>query len=285
VRVVGWDRNEVQVTGTLTSPADRLELDSEDGTVVVRVGRDFANGSRHSESGADLEIHVPARNDVEVQVVSANASVTGVNGTTEVNAVSGSVTVSGGHAREVTAVSRSGEVQVTADAERVEATSISGSVRVDGTVRDRVEATSVSGEVSVGATAGVVEAGSVSGSVTVRSMRGHAELHSVSGDIQVTGQQLSGAAQTVSGTITLTGDLDTDGNLELTSHSGDVVLELAPNASAEVQVGTFSGEIEADYPGARVTRVSRREARVQLGGGAMHIEVHTFSGNVKLSAR
>src|SRR3954468_20337939 len=70
VRVVGWDRNEVQVTGTLANSNDRLELDSEEGTVVVRVGRDYANGSRHSESGAELEIRVPARNDVEVQVVS-----------------------------------------------------------------------------------------------------------------------------------------------------------------------------------------------------------------------
>jgi DUF4097 and DUF4098 domain-containing protein YvlB len=283
VRVVGWDRNEVRVTGTLNSPADRLEVENEEGMVVVRVVR--RDGEHHGNSGGNLEIRIPARSDLELHSTSADASVTGVHGSTEVNTVSGSITISGGRADEVTAATRSGEVNITAQAERVEAVSVSGSVRVGGTVSDRVEATSVSGEVTVDASAGQVEASSVSGGVTVRSMRGRAELNSVSGDLRITGRNLSGSMQTVSGGIVLVGDLDSSGTLELTSHSGDVLLQLSPGASLSLEAGTFSGGIEADYPGARVTRVSRREARVQVGSGSTRVEVHTFSGSVKLSGR
>jgi DUF4097 and DUF4098 domain-containing protein YvlB len=174
-------------------------------------------------------------------------------------------------------------VDVTADADRVEAVSISGGVRVAGTVREHVEASSVSGEVTVSAAAGEVEANSVSGGVTVASMRGRAEVHSVSGGIHVTGRELSGEFQTVSGEVVLTGDLARGADVQVTSHSGDVVLQLARGASAQIDAGTFTGSILSDYPGARVTRESQRKARIVVGDGDARVEVRTFSGDVKLA--
>lgn len=295
VRVVGWTRNQVQVTGTLSSSGQRLEVEEDAGAVVVRVvnqGQSYRQrdgkvrvSGQHGGGEADLEVRVPARKDVEINAVSANVEVTGIDGTTEAQTVSGGVRVSGGRAREISAASRSGGVDITADAERVEAVSVSGGVRIAGTVRDRIEANSVSGDVNVTATAGEVEAASVSGNVTVASMRGRAEVHSVSGDVRVTGRALSGEFQTVSGNVILVGDLARGANLELTSHSGDVTLALASGASLELQANTFSGSIEADYRGARVTRPSRREARITVGGGDARVAVHTFSGNVKLTNR
>lgn len=296
VRVVGWTRNQVQVTGTLSSPDLRLEVEEGAGSVVVRVVHPAQTGYRqrdgkargsagHRGGEAELEVRVPARKDVEVETVSANVEITGIDGRTEARTVNGGVRVSGGRAREISAASRSGGVDITADAERVEAVSVSGDVRVAGTVRERVEANSVSGEVNVTAAAGEVEAASVSGSVTVASMRGRAEVHSVSGEIRVSGRALSGEFQTVSGSITLAGDLARGANLELTSHSGSVTLSLAPGASLELQANTFSGGISADYRGARVTRQSRREARIIVGGGDARVAVNTFSGDVKLTGR
>ena len=298
VRVIGWARNQVQVTGTLSSPNDRLELeDGEDGLVIsvvrsggerVRIrGRDgkVQVGGQHGGGEADLEIRIPARKDLEVNTVSAGAEVQGIDGGTEVQTVSGGIRVFGGRADAVSVASHSGSVEVTADADRVEANSASGSVRVAGTVRDRVEANSLSGEVNITAAAGEVEAGSVSGSVTVASMRGRAEVHSVSGEIRVNGRALSGEFQTVSGSITLNGDLARGANLELTSHSGTVTLALAPGASLELTATTFSGDISSDYRGARVTRESRREARIIVGSGDARVAVNTFSGSVKLTGR
>jgi len=297
LRVVGWNRNQVQVTGTLGSPEERLVIDDEEGSLVVRVespGQHVRVRTRdgktredmgHGGGDADLEVRVPLRSQLEIHSNNANTEVQGIDGSVEARSVSGSVRVWGGRAREITATSRSGMVEVTADGERVEAASVSGTVHVAGTVRDRVEATSVSGEVNVTAAAGEVEAGSVSGSVTVSSMRGRAEVHSVSGEVRVTGRGLSGEFQSVSGSITLNGDLARDADLELTTHSGSVTLALAPGASADIQANTFSGEISSDYRGARVTRESRREARIVVGDGDARVAVHTFSGSVKLTGR
>lgn len=288
VRVTGWGRNQVQVTGSLSGAGERVEVEDEGGNVVVRVtyprGRHWSGG--HNNRGTQLDVRIPARKSVEINVVSANITVEGVDGNVEAHSVSGGVRVANSRARSVGAHTRSGSVDVNADADRVEAASVSGAVTVAGTVRDRVEANSVSGIVRVTAAAGAVEVGSVSGGVEVSSMRGRAEVHSVSGDVRVTGRNLSGSFQTVSGEITISGDLARGGDLELTTHSGDVVLNLPGGTSAEVDFSTFSGGIQADYPGARLVRQSRREARVTIGGGGgTRVRAQTFSGDVRLERR
>ncbi|HSU17009.1 DUF4097 family beta strand repeat-containing protein [Longimicrobium sp.] len=286
VRVVAWDRNQVQVTGTLGSDRDRVDVEDEGDGVVVRVVPRGGNGyGGHGGRGSSIEVRVPARKDLEVNVVAAGVTVTGMAGNVEAHSVSGPVRVTGGRSRHITAVSRSGPVDVDATAERVEANSMSGPVTVGGTVRDRVEANSVSGTVRITAATGEVEAGSVSGDVEIASMRGRAEVHSVSGGIRVTGRGLSGTFQTVAGGIVLSGDLARDADLELTTHSGDVTLQLAANASASVEMTTFSGGISVDYPGARVQRENRRNATARVGAGDASVTVSTFSGDVKLTRR
>lgn len=281
VRVAAWDRNEVRVTGTLASERDRVDVLDEGGGVVVRVtGR---GGGRSGQNS--IEVRVPARKDVEVNSSSGGVTVTGIEGDVEARSISGPVRVTGARSRHISATSRSGPVDVDASCEHVEANSTSGPVTVAGTVRDRVEANSVSGTVRITAAAGEVEAGSVSGDVQVASMRGRAEVHSVSGDIRVAGRALSGSFQTVTGGIVLTGDLARDGDLELTSHSGDVTLQLAPNASARLEMTTFSGDFQVDYPGVRLERENRRTARARLGSGDATVTLSTFSGDVKLMRR
>lgn len=283
IRVTGWTRNQVQVTGQLSGAGERVEVEDEGGNVVVRVV--YPRGHSSSNRDLRLDVRVPVRNDVEVNTVSADAVAEGLEGDLEVHSVSGAIRIANNRSREIGADTKSGTVDVIADADRVEANSVSGSVTVGGTVRDRVEAHSVSGMVRVTAAAGEVEAGSVSGSVEVASMRGRAEVNSVSGDVRVTGRGLSGSFQTVSGEITITGDLARGSDLELTTHSGTITLQMPAGASAAVDFTTFSGDIESDYPGARVTRPSRREARVIIGGGDARVTAQTFSGDVRLMRR
>jgi DUF4097 and DUF4098 domain-containing protein YvlB len=284
VRVTGWSRNQVQVTGQLSGGGERVEVEDEEGSVVVRVVYPRGHGNSNGRE-VQLDVRVPVRSDVEVNLVSANAVAEGLEGGLEVHTVSGNVRIANNRSREISAGTKSGTVEVIADADRVEANSVSGSVTVGGTVRDRVEAHSVSGTVRVTAAAGEVEAGSVSGSVEVASMRGRAEVNSVSGDLRVTGRGLSGSFQTVSGEITVVGDLARGQDLELTTHSGTITLQMPAGASASVDFTTFSGDIEAEYPGARITRTSRREARVVIGGGDARVTAQTFSGDVHLMRR
>ena len=110
VRVLGWSRNQVQVTGTLGSAAERVVIEDEDEGIVVRVLS--ARGSHSPSRGTNLEVRVPARKDVEVHGFSAPVTVEGIDGDVDAQSVSGNVRVSGGRARVVSAASRSGDVLV-----------------------------------------------------------------------------------------------------------------------------------------------------------------------------
>jgi len=281
VRVVGWNRNEVHVTGELGRGTDRLDLADEGGRLVVRVvlprrGRD--------SRGSDIEVRVPARKTVNVHTVSADIDVREVAGTVEARAVSGQVAVRG-RPREVIVQSRSGGVVFDGQTEHVNAQSVSGDVRVGGTVREMVEASAVSGNVAVTAAANGVRANSVSGNVEVGSASGRAEVGTVSGDLRLTGRRLHGAFQTVSGNIFVSGDLARDGTTTFNTHSGDVELRVSSGTSAAVDVTTFSGDIVNDVSGAKVTRSTRREQRFTVGRGEARVSLRTFSGDVKMMDR
>jgi len=281
VRVVGWGRNEVHVTGTLGRGSERLTIADEGGRLVVRVA---APRSGSNNRGSEIEVRIPARKTVNVRTVSADVEVREVTGVAEAHSVSGNVAVAG-RPREVIAESRSGNVEFEGQTEHVKAGSVSGNVQVGGTVRDEVEASSVSGNVAVTAAANGVRATSVSGNVEVGSNSGRAEVNSVSGDLRVTGRRLHGAFHTVSGNIFVSGDLARDGTTTFNTHSGEVELRIAPGSSAAVEVSTFSGDIRNDVSGARVTRSTRREHRFTVGRGEARVSLRTFSGDVTMTDR
>jgi DUF4097 and DUF4098 domain-containing protein YvlB len=279
VTVVGWDRPEVRVTGTLGRGTERLQFDTQGGRTVVRV---IIPQRARNVGGSDLQVRVPNRGSVTVSTVSANSTVSGVGGNVSAHTVSGDVSVQGSP-REVEVNSKSGNVQVNATTSRLHAASVSGNVQVAGRVNGDVEAVSVSGNVQVDAAVGEVHANSVSGNVSIRSMSGRAEVNTVSGDVTLSGRQISGEFQTVSGNLSVRGDLAPNRVLTFNSHSGDISLALARGAGADVEVSTFSGDVVNEISGARVNRVSRRETRVTVGRGGPRVSVSTFSGNVKLT--
>jgi DUF4097 and DUF4098 domain-containing protein YvlB len=184
VRVVGWDRNEVQVTGELGRGVERLDLSDEGGRVVVRVV--LPRYGRNVDD-SDLEIHVPAGKDVDVHTVSADATVNGVSGRTGVQTVSGEVQVDGSP-REAQVQTVSGDVQISGVRGRVDVNTVSGDVRVDGRGIE-AEVRTVSGDVTIAGQldpSGTNQINTHSGDVTVTVARGggaSVEFGSFSGEV------------------------------------------------------------------------------------------------------
>jgi DUF4097 and DUF4098 domain-containing protein YvlB len=201
---------------------------------------------------------------------------------------------------------RRGDGQVTFNitlprATLVEITGTSGDVTVDGvcgeltvqsvsgdiqaTCVDRASITTVAGDVTLSDARGGVEVNSTAGDVTVDGARGNVAARSVAGDVvlrRVEGRQVSGEA--VSGDISYTGRIQENGRYRFESHAGGVTVRLSGNPSAIVDVSTFNGSFESDFPvqlppGARVTP---REWEFQLGGGSARISLRSFSGDVSL---
>ena len=252
VEVVGWDKPEVAVNGTLGGDVERLDIASAGSRTTVRVVMHESHGVSfgwHGGGEANLVVHVPARSSLTTTLVSADVSVTGVAGDQELHTVSGSVTASAQHEVRVNTVS--GDVHLTA-----------------GPESRRIEVSTVSGDLSVSGGAG---------ELTVTT---------VSGDGTLTVGALSRAhVKTVSGDFTITADLATDGRLEAESVSGDFRINFAgaiPPAVFDLQ--SFSGDLSTCFgrkaahegygPGSRLS--------FQEGAGSARVRVDTKSGNVTL---
>lgn len=274
VRVVGWGRNEVQVTGTLSRDGDRVVLDGSGRTTEVRV-----QGGRGRGGSATLEVRVPAGSSIHVATGAAPIIVTGVNGAVE-TVSQGGVTTIQGSPRTIEATTSHGGITVDATTDRVVLTSMAGPVRVSGTVRQRAEINAMAGAVEVTGSVGEAEIHALNGAVRVANVTGgRIEINSVSGAVNVSGTRLRGNVESVAGAVTVSGTLG--GALNVESHAGSVELRLPASTGAEVQVTTWNGELESDW---RLRR-DGREWRGTIGRGGPNLSITTFSGSVKLVRR
>ncbi len=180
------------------------------------------------------------------------------------------------------AKSVSGDVKTRGGSD-VEARSVSGNVEVvDITGRAIVE--SVSGDVSVQRAGGGVKASTVSGELTMSNVTGDLDATTVSGDIELGGVKSSFVRTgTTSGDVGFSGTLDPQGRYEFESHSGDIELAI-PGGGATLDVRTFSGDVESDFPMTLQpgSRGGERGSAMQftIGGGGARISARSFSGDI-----
>ena len=249
VTVEGWDRNEITVTGSLAEDAKDFEFEADDRRASLKVT--FPPRARNlRETDSELIVKVPVGSRVRVNGVSAAIEVSGVKGSLDLESVSGDVTVSG-EPRHVEAQTVSGDVRITATSEEIDASSVSGDVVLQVSCED-VSASTVSGDI-VASGGGALES---------------ADFSSVSGSIEFTG------APTESG------------SLDFDCHSGSVILVFPADLSAEIEVSTFSGDIDNQF-GPRPRKTSDyapgKELNFTVGNGDARISVNTFSGRVRMS--
>jgi len=250
VKIHGWDREEIKVTGVLGDDTDGLDFSGSNDNFDIEVEIPDSYGRRHRDLDSDLEIWLPAGSSVSVETVSASIRVSGVNGRLELESVSGEVTVDG--------------APTSADVETV-----SGSIELSGSETLAI-AESVSGKIELSGVAGRVEAATVSGSIRVEAS-----------DIE------QGEFEAVSGSVRFTGALSPGARLSAESHSGSVVLNLPADTSARFQVETFSGGINNGFGGGEAERTSRyapgKRLDFTIGSGDAQVRVESFSGSVTLN--
>ncbi len=246
IEIIGWDKKEVKLEGTLGEDVEDLEFEAGKKKTVIEVK--YPRKAKHIEDGAELVIHLPRGSRVMVEGVSAWIKVTEVDG-------------------EIEASSVSGDVEVLCGKESVEAESISGQVRVE-------------------TRAGKVDVECISGRVHARGGEAAVEASTVSGDIELVFDKfLELGVETVSGEVEVKGGLHGKGDFSLDSVSGSITLLLPGDVSAEFEVTTFSGGIDNDF-GQKARKTSRyapgKELEFSVGGGDAEVEINTFSGDVRI---
>jgi DUF4097 and DUF4098 domain-containing protein YvlB len=244
VNVVGWERNEVEVTGTLGEGAEGIEIQGEKGSTSVSVDTAGNPHGVHSR----LEVKVPRGSTVEIEGFATRITVNDVVGGVQAETVNGSIAVHGAP-REVDLESVNGGVTVDGPALIVRASSVNGPVTVRG-AREEVEASTVNGPLEVAAS-GVQRAHleSVSGSLVFEGSL------AVNGSLDV---------ETVSGGADLIFPGGLNGHVSVSSFSGEIENDFGPDARR------------------RGRHVQRSELSFTAGEGKGSISVSTLSGLVRL---
>jgi len=247
VTVNGWNRNTVEVTGTLGRNVEELVFERDGDTIMIKVKVPRSSG-RGIES--KLRISVPKNSSVDVGTVSADIDVSDVTGEQGLHSVSGDITT------EYTGADMSAE-------------SVSGDIEISGNqAAGEVDVSTVSGDVTLFRVSGKVEAQSVSGSVVVdEGSFDRAEL------------------STVNGEIVFRGELKKSGRLSIDTINGGVDVDFVGDVSAKFEIDTFNGGIRNCF-GPKAERTSKFAPGWELefteGGGDGRVEISTMNGGVSL---
>jgi DUF4097 and DUF4098 domain-containing protein YvlB len=244
LRVVGWNREEITVTGTLGRRAEGIDFSGSPQRTTISVE---THGNPHGVK-SDLEVHVPAGSRLEIDGFATEITVLDVTGVVQADSVNGSISISG-RPREV------------------KAETVNGSITVDGTA-SRVHAESVNGPVTVKGASGEVEASTVNGILVVTGgLFERARLETVSGSVRFEGELGPKGvleAECVSGGVDLAFPARQGMELNVTSFSGDIRSE-------------FGGEVR------KVNKwTSEKELRFTVGSGGSDVTVSTLSGSVTI---
>ena len=252
VTVTGWDQSQVKLEGTLgagstlavSGGADRLSLRVKS----TESGWFGSNGPRHDSV---LILHVPRNAALEVDVVSADASVADMAG------------------KSLKVGSVSGDLDLTSAASDIDVDSVSGDVKLDAPNPNPAARTHLQ---------------TVSGEIRAKGLAGRIKLETVSG-----GMDCACGAVSELNTGSISGDADitvapaASARLHLESMSGSILLHLPAALSARIDAATFSGSIHSDFGAVQDKEYGPgSNLKAQIGGGDADISVEAFSGDVQL---
>lgn len=225
--------------------------DEESGISVRRSGstvRVSSDDRKRRSRSVDASIRIPASVDIQVRGRSLDLVLEGVEGRIDVNNVSGSV--------------------------RVEDAGGPVSVRT------------IEGEIHVIGARGGVTASSQSDDVTLRDVRGPVDVHSGDGDIVLADiLSTSVRAETQDGDIDFTGTIADDGEYGFYVHDGDATIAMPSASNARVEVSTFDGEFESEFPVRLQRFTGGREFDFTVGEPRARVTIQVFDGEIRLLQR
>lgn len=247
IRVTGWDKAEIAITGRLGHHASGLEFSGGANRTRIEVE---VEGNPHGVH-SDLDIKVPAGSRLSIDGFEATITITGVTGTVKAETVNGAISLTGG-AKDVDLQAVNGAVEVTKATGRIKAESVNGPV----TVRD---------------SSGELEASTVNGALVVTGGSWErVRIETVSGSLRFdSGLTRHSAvdAETVSGSVEFVLAADLGADFQLATFSGDIDNELGPAPTRQSRWTT------------------EKELSFSLAGGGAKITVETLSGSIRLRKR
>lgn len=271
VDIVATKDNRFKVSGTLDEKAEGYELESKNGFTSFKVKmpqmRNYGDWEDQEKEGSRLKIEVPLGTELEFQGVNANIRLSGVQGSSKISTVNGSVygeklqkfiqleTVNG----EITSVNNNGRITLS-------------------TVNGEIEDSGSQGRLSIEAVNGSIETKSAAAEVSVSVVNGEADLDLT--DVQ----QLN--LSSVNGSL----DAELKGSkaprVDVSTVSGNAKLKLDKAISAKFNLvanagGSIKNELTEQKP-EKTKYGPRRSLEFSTGSGEGSVEMSTVSGSLKL---
>lgn len=251
VRVSGWERPEVQVTGEMGAGVERLDVLRDGSSIVVKVV--LPRGKPTRDASAHLRISVPSAHAVELSTVSADIDVTGTRAGLEVQTVSG-------------------DLRVDCDCTEVALKSVSGDGQLKAAGRTRqVGIDTVAGDFTLRGIAGNLEVASISGDLNIgESALGDVRVRSTSGDVQLDTRANANTA------------------VQIETVSGDSRIALRGATGLAIDARSFSGDIATCF-GASGEPTSKYGPGSKLshkrGDGSVRVRANSVSGDMTICDR
>lgn len=242
IRVTGWDRDSVLISGAPPPGAGMLLAGGSERGVKIVVEADAATDL----PGTDLEIRVPRGAHLWVKSATATIVIEGMTGEVEASTVTGAITVRGSPAVLV-AESMEGDLDITAPA-RVSRLKTAGGAITVREAANEITATSVSGAIRL------LDARAVS----------------------------SGRLESVSGSVLFNGAVQPGGSLDLQTHDAPIDIFLPARQGAVVEVTAFGGKAINRIPGLASSPGKGKALQYRLGNGRARVVARSLKGDVSL---
>jgi lia operon protein LiaG len=159
---------------------------------------------------------------------------------------------------------------------------VSSDIDLSGLKVDEFECTGVSGDLKGESVfAENIKFNTTSGDVSLDGYTGDLNIHVTSGDLVIKDGSLNDDIELV----TISGDIYIEqvdpSNMNISTTSGDVGINISEGAGFYLKANTVSGEIDNRFP-IDITSSGRRNLEGKVGGGEKEIVVSTISGDIKV---
>jgi Putative adhesin len=251
---VGFDSPQKRLDAIVGNPPVEQKGDT------IRVGKDL---SRIHNVSIAYTIEIPHDSEISTQVVSGSQSITNVRGPVKVDSASGSIKVS--------------------DIDRqTTLNTLSGSIDAQN-IGDDLRASSASGSVTASKIKGDVRISALSGGTQIIGPGGRVDADTATGTVEVQGATRDVKAHAVSGTVNVQGNPGDTSYWDLKTTSGVVHLGVPSNANFRLSAEAVSGQIKTEVP-IVIEEQGKHSLRARMGNGGGRVEVHTISGEIRVSA-
>ena len=268
VRIEGWDKAQLQITGELDDKAQGYRLEDRDGCIEFIVKMPRNNNGWNSGDGSQLTIYIPKSSELEFTGVNANITAKELHAGVDIDVVNGDINLH----------SLSGNISVDTVNGDVNAIGLKGDIRYE----------TVNGEINDKDSQGTLRFTAVNGDIKSKTAAQEVRLENVNGDIDFAFAALKSLRiNTVNGESEIhINQLLKGAQITYESVSGDADFYFPANVSAHFEIEAHAnGKIVNELSNDKVKKAKygpSSELEFAVNGGDADIEIDTISGRIEL---